>query len=192
MYFCAQKCGKSPGYHGCHGYYSYLGCKSKVKVGRKGQNYYAMHIFPNLIYFTNRIQIVRYKVFTAAKITMFFFSPADGDSMYLRNDGLYLWVSEFLEGILCKFLAVLDALTWAPHRPVHVGLSICRVFLGIRQSPWSEVIVVEHYFNNDLGYHCCFFIPLDALLTSTLVIWREEHLCHFSVLQRVRLSNLVF
>jgi hypothetical protein len=35
-----------------------------------------------------------------------------------------------------------------------------------------------------------FVIPLLALLTSSPVIWRQEHLWNFSVLQRVHLSNL--
>jgi hypothetical protein len=36
-----------------------------------------------------------------------------------------------------------------------------------------------------------FVNPLVALLTSSLVMWREEHFWNFSVLQRVHLSNLV-
>jgi hypothetical protein len=36
-----------------------------------------------------------------------------------------------------------------------------------------------------------FVIPLVALLTSSPVMWREEHLWNFSVLERVHLSNLV-
>jgi hypothetical protein len=36
-----------------------------------------------------------------------------------------------------------------------------------------------------------FVIPLVAMLTSMLVMWREEHLWNFSVLKGVGLSNLV-
>jgi hypothetical protein len=41
------------------------------------------------------------------------------------------------------------------------------------------------------GAIVAFVIPFVALLTSTLVTWREEHLWNFSVLQRAHLSNLV-
>jgi hypothetical protein len=36
-----------------------------------------------------------------------------------------------------------------------------------------------------------FVIPLVALLSSSPVMWREEHLWNISVLQRVHLSDLV-
>jgi hypothetical protein len=42
-------------------------------------------------------------------------------------------------------------------------------------------------FDNIVAY----LIPLVALLTSLIVMWREEHLWNFGVLERVHLSNPV-
>jgi hypothetical protein len=66
------------------------------------------------------------------------------------------------------------------------------------RSQWPRAAVR----NNDLGRHCWVrviksTVPLhysykrNNLLTSSPVIWREEHLWNFSVLQRVDVSNFL-
>jgi hypothetical protein len=42
-----------------------------------------------------------------------------------------------------------------------------------------------------LGTIVAFAIPLVAVLTSSPVIWRNEHIWNFSALQRVHISNSV-
>jgi hypothetical protein len=64
---------------------------------------------------------------------------------------------------------------------------------------WTKIIVethcssnvdrvhCSHCCNSYLRYHVSFVIPLVALLTSTLVMWREEHLWYFIIRPREHL-----
>jgi hypothetical protein len=61
------------------------------------------------------------------------------------------------------------------------SMSVCLVFHHI-----VAIGLGSHCYNNDLGYNCClytivaFVITFVALLTSSLVMWREEHICRFA------------
>jgi hypothetical protein len=62
--------------------------------------------------------------------------------------------------------------------------SVCRVFHHIVTTMTFHIIVVFDIIVASV-------IPLVALLILSFVLWREEHLWNFSVLQRVHLIHLV-
>jgi hypothetical protein len=92
-----------------------------------------------------------------------------------------------------------------PYGPVCVSLSCFSYELGNPHDPRSfsqqcdsvatmcfNNSICSHCFNSDLGNHwslqchCCICCALVAVLMSTPLTWREEHLWNFSALQ----SNL--
>jgi hypothetical protein len=85
------------------------------------------------------------------------------------------------------------------HQHSRPCLSVCRVFHDVTTVTLDHVdamtfdhvvatVALDTIVTFDIMF--AFFIPLVALLTSSPVMWRKEHLWNFSVLQREHPSNL--
>lgn len=105
------------------------------------------------------------------------------------------------------YLRVLHAPAWAKNTLWPIFFCLSRFSLGTRHpryprsllehtaaTLWTEIIIGTYCYNDRFGHYCCLryyrcICSSIGCSADVIVIWYEEHLWYFGVLQRVHLSN---